>query len=156
MGDTTTHGFPYPVGTDRVMDGDNAIQALAEYTDDFLTAPPDGLAYDTGWLPMTLLTGYTAYAGYPLVARRIGTRVSLRGAVQWTSGTVINPICTVPPDMRPSNAVFVGTVFGSPSKFTAIMHVNTAGHVQIPSSGWFDPTPVIDDVIPLGFTWLVG
>lgn len=30
MGSTTVDGFPYPVGTDRVMDGDNAIQALAE------------------------------------------------------------------------------------------------------------------------------
>ena len=27
---STAHGYPYPVGTDRVADGDNAIQALAE------------------------------------------------------------------------------------------------------------------------------
>lgn len=33
MGGTTTNGLPYPVGTDRVMDGDNAIQALAEAID---------------------------------------------------------------------------------------------------------------------------
>lgn len=33
MGSTTTHGLPYPVGTDRVMDGDNAMQALAEAVD---------------------------------------------------------------------------------------------------------------------------
>lgn len=33
MGDTTTHGLPYPIGTDRVMDGDNAMQALAEAVD---------------------------------------------------------------------------------------------------------------------------
>lgn len=33
MGDNTTHGYPYPVGTDRVMDGDDAIQALAEAVD---------------------------------------------------------------------------------------------------------------------------
>lgn len=26
---TPIYGFPYPVGTDRVMDGDNAIEALA-------------------------------------------------------------------------------------------------------------------------------
>jgi hypothetical protein len=30
MGSTTPiYAFPYPVGTDRVMDGDNAIEALA-------------------------------------------------------------------------------------------------------------------------------
>ena len=27
---TTAHGYPYPLGTDRVMDGDNVMQALAE------------------------------------------------------------------------------------------------------------------------------
>ncbi len=33
MGSQTAHGFPYPVGTDRVMDGDDAIKALADATD---------------------------------------------------------------------------------------------------------------------------
>lgn len=30
MGSTTVDGLPYPVGTDRVMDGDDAMKALAE------------------------------------------------------------------------------------------------------------------------------
>jgi hypothetical protein len=30
---TTTQGLPYPLGTDRVMDGDNAIQSLAQWLD---------------------------------------------------------------------------------------------------------------------------
>lgn len=29
MGDVTPKGYPFPVGTDRVMDGDDAIEALA-------------------------------------------------------------------------------------------------------------------------------
>jgi hypothetical protein len=33
MAGTTTNGLPYPTGTDRVADGDNAIQALAEKVD---------------------------------------------------------------------------------------------------------------------------
>lgn len=33
---TTTKGYPYPLGTDRLMDGDNVIQALAEAVDDSL------------------------------------------------------------------------------------------------------------------------
>lgn len=36
MGGQTVHGFPYPVGTDRVMDGDDAIKALAEKIDTLL------------------------------------------------------------------------------------------------------------------------
>jgi len=33
---TTGQGLPYPVGTDRVADGDNAIQALAQWLDNSL------------------------------------------------------------------------------------------------------------------------
>lgn len=33
MATTTAKGYPYPVGTDRVMDGDDAIKALAEALD---------------------------------------------------------------------------------------------------------------------------
>lgn len=33
---STSKGFPYPLGTDRVMDGDNAIQALAQKIDTVL------------------------------------------------------------------------------------------------------------------------
>src|SRR5262245_26911746 len=32
----TANGFPYPLGTDKVMDGDNVIQALAQKCDDEL------------------------------------------------------------------------------------------------------------------------
>lgn len=44
----TSQGIPYPVGTDRVSDGDNAIQALAEWLDRYVCfgaatlAAPDG------------------------------------------------------------------------------------------------------------------
>lgn len=44
MGATTTKGYPYPVGTDRVMDGDNAIQALAEAVDTHLGRTASGQA----------------------------------------------------------------------------------------------------------------
>lgn len=30
---TTTHGYPYPAGTDRVMDGDDVIHSLADKVD---------------------------------------------------------------------------------------------------------------------------
>lgn len=41
---TTTWALPFPVGTDRVMDGDNAMQALAERVDLLLggTGAPGG------------------------------------------------------------------------------------------------------------------
>jgi hypothetical protein len=46
----TTRGYPYPVGTDRVMDGDNAIQALAQAVNDKAGGPTV-----TGEVTMTTL-----------------------------------------------------------------------------------------------------
>jgi len=39
-GSTPVYGFPYPTGTDRVMDGDNAIAALAQAIEDRLAVWP--------------------------------------------------------------------------------------------------------------------
>lgn len=43
----TTHGLPYPVGTDRVMDGDNVIRSLAEALDPAVINP--GVVAAAGW-----------------------------------------------------------------------------------------------------------
>jgi hypothetical protein len=56
MGGTTSPlAFPYPTGTDRVADGDNAIQALAEAIDDNIVGAntaillqPNVIAWDGG------------------------------------------------------------------------------------------------------------
>lgn len=40
----TAKGYPYPVGTDRVMDGDDAIKALAETVDTRLGVAATGIA----------------------------------------------------------------------------------------------------------------
>jgi len=37
----TTHGLPWPAGTDLVRDGDNAIKALADAVDLFVPIPLD-------------------------------------------------------------------------------------------------------------------
>lgn len=44
MGSQTAKGFPYPVGTDRVMDGDDAIRALAEKIDSAVGVMASGQA----------------------------------------------------------------------------------------------------------------
>jgi hypothetical protein len=40
MGANTANGLPYPVGTDRVMDGDDAIKALAQAVDSAVFVAP--------------------------------------------------------------------------------------------------------------------
>lgn len=44
MPGATSHGYPYPLGTDRVADGDNAIHDLAQKVNDQLGAMASGLA----------------------------------------------------------------------------------------------------------------
>jgi len=48
MGSATPKGYPYPVGTDRVMDGDDAIKALATAVDTKLGAAAAGTVDFTG------------------------------------------------------------------------------------------------------------
>lgn len=55
------NSIPYPVGTDRVMDGDNAMQAIAERVD-------TRLGKWSSWAPTT--TAYTASAGYTATYQR--------------------------------------------------------------------------------------
>lgn len=95
MGSQTTHGFPYPVGTDRVMDGDNAIQALAQEIDDQLYGAAGGATDGPGmWLAATgtvLCTdaSLTAVAGSSVVFAvymKIGKTVFFMGEAN-TGGT---------------------------------------------------------------------
>lgn len=41
MSGTTPHGLPFPTGTDKVRDGDNAMEALARATDSYVPIPLD-------------------------------------------------------------------------------------------------------------------
>lgn len=48
---TTTKGYPYPTGTDRVMEGDDAIAALATDVDTKLGTSASGTVTFTGVSP---------------------------------------------------------------------------------------------------------
>lgn len=74
MGGTTTKGLPFPTGTDRVMDGDDAIAALAQALDytscqilsgaTFTAATP--LAnYPDGLSVINMSSGNAASGGWP-------------------------------------------------------------------------------------------
>src|SRR5262245_21823500 len=93
MGSTTpTNGLPYPVGTDRVMDGDDAIAALA-------------LALDPPWVALPLGANMSARAGFAVPGcRLVGTRkVELRGGVQKTTAFAnVDVLGTLPANMRPT------------------------------------------------------
>jgi len=56
---TPVYKFPYPVGTDRVTDGDNAIQALAERVENIF-----GALFQAGVVVVTHVTNVYAYTAF--------------------------------------------------------------------------------------------
>jgi hypothetical protein len=93
MGSNTTNGLPYPVGTDRIMDGDNAMQALAEAVDAKTLA-------STGAITLAA-AGFSAAAGFTGMAGAVVKRggfvgMSLTALVSTnalTAGDMGNVVC---------------------------------------------------------------
>lgn len=62
---STTHGYPYPIGTDRVMDGDDAIHALADKVENnLLGGVLSGMA--TTPAPPAVNTGVSVTVTFPV------------------------------------------------------------------------------------------
>lgn len=97
MGGTTPiMALPYPTGTDRVADGDNAIQALAERVEAIEAG---------GWIAMTLMGGWSQYGppGEPAAYRKVGDRVEVRGFIRSDNGSAAgNWVWSIPAPYRPA------------------------------------------------------
>ena len=85
-----------------------------------------------GWTSLTLGTGWTAVAGYPLQVRKFGKLVEIRGLVKFTSGVWTSTITTLPLTFRPSGQpIWLNASVGSGSKVIAMPYVNTSGPVSL-------------------------
>lgn len=121
----TTHGLPYPLGTDRVMDGDNAIKALAEAVD-----PPFinlATVAQAGW---TIQTQRLVVAG-PLVClymavTRTGADIVISAAGNVGDSAVFSGF---PVQYLPSQTAntYAPLTFWRTGTGTAYGHVNVAG-----------------------------
>lgn len=102
----TSGGLPYPVGTDKVVDGDDAIKALALALDprvDDTGWINTGLAWSSGVGPGSATGGWQ-----PAKYRRIGKYVRLNGTVGIGGGVpAFSILVTVPAAIRPA-VTFVG------------------------------------------------
>lgn len=85
---TPKFAFPYPVGTDRVTDGDNAIQALAERVETILgttrvsvvTKGPVSAGFkSTVWFPLAQNAGTLTLSAAGLVLVKGATDISAMG-----------------------------------------------------------------------------
>lgn len=138
-GTTTPLAYPYPTGTDRVMDGDNAIQALAEALDnDLAVGASQNLALGanlSGTITLYRRAG-TAFLNYNLTA----TAALANGAV----------LTTIPAGLRPdAQTWFINGYNTSAAPFavtpvhvlgaTGVMSVQiaiTSGHIFRGSTSW--------------------
>lgn len=103
MGSTTpTYALPYPVGSDRVRDGDNAIQALAERVEAVLAASVTPYVVPTG--VVAPYAGAAAPAGWVLcngaAVARTGTFAALFAVIGTTYGAGDGSTTFNVPDMR--------------------------------------------------------
>jgi len=108
MGGTTPKALlPYPTGTDRVADGDNAIQALATAL--------DSTAYATS-APVTAGPNVVAGAGGAF-RRGLMVVLALEG---WTTSAALVPaatLCTLPVGFRPTSPFRFLFINGNNSTF---------------------------------------
>ena len=124
MGSQTASALPYPTGTDRVMDGDNAIQALAEA----LTP--------SAWATIPPASGIIVMAQRPFEYRTHGDgTVEIRGGLQRTGSvdftTATIDLGTLPVGARPMghDAMIYACASGSAGAVARVV-VNSDGRIQ--------------------------
>jgi hypothetical protein len=100
----TVGGLPFPEGTDKVVDGDNAIQSLARAVDRnpnaIVPAAQVAVPLTAGWVNVATV----------LYVMAINGQVTLSGRVQRSSGSS-NVIGVIPAGYRPPQQVV--TVIGT-------------------------------------------
>lgn len=108
--DTPIYGWPYPVGTDRVADGDNAIQDLAEA----IEATVDGLPIIDQNFTTSITLGtnvvLNSFLGGVATVGRVGNLAIFRLPFD-TTGTLADDaiIATIPAGWRPAET-WLGTL----------------------------------------------
>lgn len=108
---------------------------------------------DTGWLPLTLSTGWAAVGGHTPRGRLINGIVYLEGAVLRGSGGLQSNIAVIPAALRilgPGKTTFIGATFSSRSTggaATSQMYTGESGVIGIEGYTTMDGT--VGWVLPL-------
>lgn len=120
MGSTTTRaGLPYPVGTDRVMDGDDAIRGLAERL--------DGSSGTVASVPFSMA------AGQANIVLSAATQAQVTVTFP-TSRFTLGPVVQMSQQSTGGANIYALRMTGPPSNtgFTAIANAAAAVSVTIP------------------------
>lgn len=111
---------------------------------------------DTGWVDLTLRTGWLTTASYAPQIRRIGNRVILKGALT-RSGTTgaINSMFTVPEGFRPGASIFVGAVVTNGGAVLQVTISPTTGLGFVGATYVAGSAIASGAVVPLNGDWLI-
>jgi hypothetical protein len=127
---TPKYAFPYPLGTDLIAEGDDAIKALAERVEAVLGPPWIALPFAAGWANIGGAYDLSYYC-------KVGGFLYVRGNVM-ASGTSVT-ICTLPAGYRPVAAQLVSVNYWNGSTLAISQFaVNAAGTITTswnPASG---------------------
>lgn len=110
--------------------------------------------YDTGWVALTMPTGYTQYSANaaPLSIRRVGTQVSLRGRINRTAGNIpLNETFTalIPVGFRPTGPA--GGYVDAQASTSSVSPASTGTvRIEIQTTG----NVIIADGTALGGSWI--
>lgn len=119
-GTTSPLGFPYPTGTDRVMDGDNAIQALAEAVDDYFVGATGVVTIDANMQNAGQGSAIVKRGGMATFFCEMSNKISWNPA--WT-------MATIPVGFRPVRRALYVTAPSLTSNQAYLMEVRTDGGV---------------------------
>jgi hypothetical protein len=86
---TSVKNLPFPLGTDRVMDGDDQIRKLAQSVDNMAQGGLANINVTTGGSPSTLVVTFpVAYAAVPVVTTGVqGSSPNIGSGVQAVTAT---------------------------------------------------------------------
>lgn len=132
----------------RLTDAD-ALYAVKTYSEHMANA------LEGTWESLTLASGWSTVAGYPLQIRKYGRIVEVRGMVKFASGLITNNVVdSLPIKYRPTGqAAILPTSMGTNSKAHVTFFVFAAGHIAIPGSSYYSGSPNGNDLYPLRGFW---
>ncbi|ALD63993.1 hypothetical protein AFL94_08740 [Arthrobacter sp. LS16] len=113
------------------VDGEVSLVGWFTTITNFIKAmsPASGGVYDTGWMPLTLDSGFTG--GSPVI-RRIGRHVRIRGATVSgelpTGGTIIGS-AAIPSGLRPSGSERGGCYLTG--NHVGVIGVDVSGNISV-------------------------
>lgn len=92
---------------------------------------------DSGWVnvPISSQNHFLSVPNYALQVRKVGSQVTLRGAVRGEVRTPIpdpeNIMAVVPVGFRPPGPTFLGGVFATGTSYSGMLHVDAVGNLRI-------------------------